>query len=372
MGLLAAAQPEEIRARRSNAEQAYTNVLSRLGAAGTYGSEAAEDIGEPMDLTGTFTKEKVGLDKTFSGKHTPDEASKATSYQINLPEYQQKVEGSTQFRLMSKLTAEAEQLVNREGPLYDEMMNNLQLPIFEGSAALARENTEVLRKAMQKGGAARRGAFEAVQKIRAQERINSAKTQALAQTRFQLDTWSRENARDVLSFGQNWASNLGGIRETYQQAMDRAAELMTSSALPVAASMYTQSDQAKAGAFAAKQAIHQAKRAKTGKIIMGVVAVASMVMGGIGAVGLLGAAGAAGGAAGAAGATTVATAGGAITSAFPSAAASVGTFGRLAGTLAPHAGSLLKTGIQAGTSLLDTGGGGESEGDSLLRLLRNR
>ena len=101
LGVIAAAQPEEIKARRANAEQAYTNVLSRLGAEGTYsGSESTESAEPPTDLGGSFTETKVGINSPRSGKAPPDKF-KTTSYQLNLPAYQQQVEGSTQFRLMS-------------------------------------------------------------------------------------------------------------------------------------------------------------------------------------------------------------------------------------------------------------------------------
>ena len=205
-------------------------------------------------------------------------ASKANV--IDQEKFQKKVEGSTQFRLMSKLTAEAEQLVNREGPLYDEMISNLQLPIIEGAGALARENTEQLRRAMQRGGSARRTAFEAVQKIRAQERVNSAKVQQLSQTRFELDKWSRENAKSTLEFGQSWASNLGGIRESYQGAMDNAADLMLSKALPLVYKGEAAADESERAAEAVRAKMHADRRAKTGKWIGGILTVASMFTGG--------------------------------------------------------------------------------------------
>ncbi len=181
---------------------------------------------------------------------------------------------------MSKLTAEAEQLVNREGPLYDEMISNLQLPTIESAGALARENTEQLRRAMQRGGAARRTAMDAVQKIRAQERINSAKVQQLSQTRFELDKWSRENAKSTLEFGQNWASNLGGIRESYQGAMDQASELMLTKALPLVFDAEAGADSAERRAEEVRAKMHAENRQKTSRWVGGILSVASMFTGG--------------------------------------------------------------------------------------------
>jgi hypothetical protein len=291
LGALAAAQPEEIRTRRTAAEQAYTGVVSRLGAPGTYDLPGAEPsllgapagaIPEGETAPSIFTTEKatgaqatrVSKKKKLGGKEAIQDITR-----VDPTALQQQVEGSAQFRIMSRLTAEAEQLIAREGPLYDEMMNSLQLPILEGAGAMARENTEALKRAAARGGSARRSALEAVQKIRAQERINSQKVMALSQTRFALDQWARENARTTLEFGQNWASNLGGIRESYNQAMDQASSLMLNSALPIM--FQAEQEHAKWRHYA-----HNKNRAKVGQWVSGIMGVASLAMGGMGALGV--------------------------------------------------------------------------------------
>lgn len=324
IGALAEAQPEDIRARRANAEQVYSNVVNRLGAAGTYGPTPTTPETTSTDTPGgVFKNEKLkvgGIDPLHSSKAKTSTKARV----LDTQKYQQNLEGSTQFRLMSKLTAEAEQMVNREGPLYDEMLKNTQLPIIEGSAAMSRENTENLRRAMGRGGAARRTALESVQKIRAQERINSTKVQQLAQTRMGIDTWARDNAKNVLEFGQNWAANLGGIRESYQSAMDHAAELMTSSALPLALNALGQAEKSSARAQALRAQMHAERKAKTGQWISGVLAVGSLLLGGAGA-GLFG-------------------------------AGALGAVGGATGAVAKNAGALTSAGIKMGTSAL---GGGE-------------
>lgn len=268
LGSLAAAQPEEIRTRRTSAESAYTGVLSRLGAAGTYeqvgGAPAGGGAAEAEGPTSIFKKEDIVTPFVKAGTQS------VTT--LDPEKYQKAVEGSTQFRIMSRLTAEAEQLISREGPLYDEMINSLQLPIIEGAGAMARENAEALKRAAARGGSARRSAMEAVQKIRANERLNSQKMMALSQTRFALDQWSRENARTTLEFGQNWASNLGGIRESYNRAMDQASQLMTNSALPI---MFQATKEAAKWRYYA----HQKKRSKVTRWISGIMGVA-MIAGG--------------------------------------------------------------------------------------------
>jgi len=142
------------------------------------------------------------------------------------------------------------------------MLNNLQLPILEGGATIARENAEALRRQFAKGGAARRSAFETVEKMRSQERINSQTMQQVSNIRFGIDQWARGHAQDVLKFGQNWASNLGGIRESYNNAMDMASQLMLESALPIMAEYQS-------SAMAARAAASQAQRNKLGRWISG-------------------------------------------------------------------------------------------------------
>jgi hypothetical protein len=277
LGALAAAQPEEMRTRRTDAEATYSGILGRLGAEGTYdkpGSTTPSQIGEGGgSATDIFKTEKVksgpatGIDLRYTKKSSlqditsldPDKAVKAQ-------------EGTTQFRIMSRLTAEAEQLISREGPLYQEMLNNLQLPILEGAGVMARENAEALKRAAARGGSARRGAMEAVQKMRSQEKINSQKVMAISQTRFAMDQWARQNARGTLEFGQSWAANLGGIRETYQAGMDQASQLMINGALPI---MFD----AKQEAAKWRNYAHQKNRAKVTRWIDGIVGVIAMAGG---------------------------------------------------------------------------------------------
>ncbi|MDY6957689.1 MAG: hypothetical protein SVK08_00895 [Halobacteriota archaeon] len=272
LGAIAAAQPEEIRQRRTAAEEAYTGVLGRLGAKGTYeqvgGAEPTPSGPTPEPTEGIFKTKDIDIEGFGTAGKGVEKARV-----LDPKAYQSEVEKSAQFRIMSRLTAESEQLLAREGPLYDEMVNSLQLPIIEGAGQMARENAEALKRAAARGGSARRSAMEAIQKIRSQERINSDKMRALSQSRFALDQWSRENARTNLEFGQNWASNLGGIRESYNKAMDSASALMVNSALPV---MFQATQEAAKWRYYA----HSKKRSKLTRWVSGIVGLATLKYGG--------------------------------------------------------------------------------------------
>ena len=185
----------------------------------------------------------------------------------------EQLQDSSAGRQVSRMMAESEQLLARSGPLYDEMIRNTQLPIIESSAAAARENTEALRKAMARGGSARRDAFEAIQKMRSQDQLNMQRGQALADAHMKLDVWSRENAKNVIKFADDWSANQAGVRDSFNTAMDQAAELMSSSALPF---MYM--TQNKAQEY--RDANSAARRGKVNKWISGSL---GLVVGAVGA-----------------------------------------------------------------------------------------
>ena len=318
-------QPEEIRERRSSAEDVLGALESRIGAPGTYdlptaptGPIAESPPEEPIAETGLLSRDgfKFGseshvrkYEKFLASGNSPEEAAakaggEKTLYQDGGIFKQQKtatgradpnaatqgltstvvldkdkalaqMESSSAFRQVSRMMAESEQMLARSGPLYDEMMRSTQLPILEGSATLARENTEAIRKALQRGGAARRDGFAAIAKIRAQEQANATRGQALAKAHIEMDRWIRQNASETITFAHGWATNQAGIRESYHSAMDAASQLMTQSALPMAFNSYIKQQEY-------RDAQSAQSRGKVMKQISAVLGVATSVVGLVG------------------------------------------------------------------------------------------
>jgi len=278
---IASQQPNEIRERRTAAEETYGGILADLGKEGTYDLPAPANPNAPspaptapitLPPDDNLTRDGIGFlnknatkkyDRLIKKGYTKEQAmgmipgskdlsqdsifttqktrSEGTGTTFGAAEFTTKldpekakaqIQGSSIGRQVSRMVGESEQLLARTGPIYDEMIRSTQLPIIEGAAAAARENTENIRNAMLKGGAARSAAFAAIQKIRTQERINTAKGQALSQAKMNLDLWARDNAKNVINFATNWASNQAGVREQYNNAMDHASDLMSESALP--------------------------------------------------------------------------------------------------------------------------------------------
>jgi len=280
LSALAAAQPEEIRSRRTAAEQTYQGVLNRLGAKGTYENVGGGPglnlgggtAGSPEDAFTTKNAADLSAHVRNVDRRYTNPNDIQQFQQLDPTKATEQIEQSSQFRTMSRLQAESEQLLAREGDLYDEMIKNTQLPILEGASAMARENAEQLKRAFARGGSARRQAFEAVQKMRQKHEVNSQKVRAVAERRFELDQWARDNARTNLEFGQKWASNLGGVRESYNAAMDNAASLMVNGALPI---MFD----TRRAAYDARDAAHAKNRQKLTNWISGITSIAAGFMG---------------------------------------------------------------------------------------------
>lgn len=283
LAALAGQIPEETMERRRQQEQAYSMIRSALGREGTYEAPAAglgaaapaagaEAAGEPgAGVPDLFQKASLGRTAGFAyggGKKTagltidPAAVAKATME-------------SPEFRMASRMTAEAEQLLKREGPLWDEMNKSVMGNIIEGASAQKRENAEALRRLYAKGGAARNRANQAIQEIRANERVNAIKQQNLWGANLALNQWSRDNARRQLEFNQDWAANTAGIRETFHDALDRAGEVFVGVALPETAKYATQ-------AQTLSEEIHAENRVKANRIYKIAISAVATVAGGIG------------------------------------------------------------------------------------------
>lgn len=153
---------------------------------------------------------------------------------LNVPEFLRRAKDSRQFRMVSRLTAEADQLMRREGPLWDELNTSILGGIYEGAAALGKEQTKAISDALARGGSARRQGLAVVQQMRAAEQVNRQRTQALWQSKLQLDSWIRDNARSQLQFNQQWVANHAGVRDQFSQTMENLATFYGKTIMPSA------------------------------------------------------------------------------------------------------------------------------------------
>jgi hypothetical protein len=204
----------------------------KLIKSGYTSEEAQQTMGGAVTDTSTSMFKNSGTSGAGGGLSVTKGGQVGNNFKLDPTKAAAGVEGSSAFRQVSQMMAESEQLLSRSGPLYDEMIRSTQLPIIESAAAGQRENVEALRTAMARGGTARRDAFAAVQKMRSQDAINMRTGQNLADAHMKLDTWTRTNAAHVINFSDQWSSNQAGVRDNFNAAMDNAANMMSSQALP--------------------------------------------------------------------------------------------------------------------------------------------
>lgn len=219
------------------AEQARFNVMSMLGQPGTYDAAPGPagpfsysplglgGISDPGSAGGVLTSGR----KVFkSGSVTGEDVKMG-----NRPRFQgsmdweasgevmdpsmvaQGISQTKGFRTVSRLVAEANQIANRQGPLWDQLNNSVTGGIYEGAAASQRQMMEQLSREMAKGGAARRQGLQIAQAMRMQEDINRARTGQLWQSKMQLEQWRTAFIGQTQDIANAWMSNQAGIRDNY-------------------------------------------------------------------------------------------------------------------------------------------------------------
>lgn len=224
---------EQLRA----AEQARFNVTAMLGKPGTYDMpRPAGPFESPLGLGGIYdpgarpggvltaagrtiskTGEVTGEDVKIGGKarYKGTAAWSETGEVLDPNRLTQEIASTAQFRTISRLTAEAEQIANRQGPLWDQLNASVTGGIYEGAAAGQRQMMEQLSREMAKGGSARRQGMAIASAMRMQEDINRTRSSALWQAKSQLESLRTTIISDTQNLTNNWLSNTAGIRDNF-------------------------------------------------------------------------------------------------------------------------------------------------------------
>jgi len=260
-------ETDEMKQRRMAQETAYAGLRSQLGAEGTYDTPTAGTPTAGAESPDLFKQAEKGdvanLNKSLVTTGQIPDAQKIAA--LNL--------GSTEGRIASRLTAEAEQLIKREGPLWDEMSKSVTGPIMEGAASFMQEQSETLRRMYARGGAARNRARQGMQEIRVAEQANRARSTQLWNSSLALNQWARDNARTQLQFNEQWASNAPGIRNSFYEQLDNISKFMVESSIPMAMNLTAAGQQASDNRNAEK-------RAKMQKTLAMGIAAAAVITGG--------------------------------------------------------------------------------------------
>lgn len=233
-------------------ESARLGLFSALGAEGTYDNQPSaftgispgggglfKDVTLKDKATGEYrllaSSEKVAAGgKKKKKQRLVDFGVEAKGKILDPEAFVKQATNTAQFRTMSRLTAEADQLIKREGPLWEEMNNSVLGGIYEGAAALHREQMKTISDAMARGGTARRQGLAAIQQMRAVENNNRQRQQSLWQGKLALDQWARNNARTQLAFNQAWVNNHEGVRDKFNTTMNNLAQFYGKTIMPSA------------------------------------------------------------------------------------------------------------------------------------------
>ncbi|KKL70889.1 hypothetical protein LCGC14_2100380, partial [marine sediment metagenome] len=159
-------------ARQIAGQEAQANIFSALGQPGTFGPGATTgsygdgstnmwDDSAVVDQSLSEFATYGGKDQFGRGKGKNKKGGKPLGSRAGIidPEgYANQVIGSIPFQIRSKQTAEALQLLNKEGPAWDELENATIGTIHEGAALQLRDTMRQLKNNYAKGGTARRTA----------------------------------------------------------------------------------------------------------------------------------------------------------------------------------------------------------------------
>lgn len=227
------------RDRQIAGQEAQANIFNALGQPGTFGPGAT--TGTYGDGSTNMWDENAVVDQSLSefatfggkdqfgrGKGKNKKGGKPLGKREGIidPEgYANQVIGSIPFQIRSQQTAEAQQLLNKEGPAWDELENATIGSIHEGAALQLRDTVRQLKNNYAKGGMARRTAINEYSTILAQERAMQSRTQQTWQANLQLHSYVRQNADRVEAGNRSFVENINGLSSAHMAAMQATAAL---------------------------------------------------------------------------------------------------------------------------------------------------
>lgn len=194
----------------------------------------------PGQAKGIYTKSEIALankyKKTQGLAGQPFDESRTRSegeaWMLDPDAYIKNVSQTRQFRMVSRMTAEADQLVRQTGPLWEKLKQSVQNPILQASAVGARETQEAIARDAARGGSARNRAVAVANQIQSNNQILRDRTNALWVSGLAVKQWTQDNARMQLAFNQSWTSNLNGIRDNFTGFMQSAQQFYGAQILP--------------------------------------------------------------------------------------------------------------------------------------------
>lgn len=287
-------------------EQAKVSLLGMMGMPGTYGGGPGGKI-TLGSLTSNGVKGMIGGAGSLlsSGRHNASGSvsrediakvagTKQGQYKGELgwsisgialdPNKMAEEAANTEgFRQVSAMVAEASQFQNRQGKLWNQLNQSIVGGIYEGSAAIHKQQMEQIAKSMAKGGSARRMGLQMAQAMQSQEGINRSRTTSLWAAKNGIEQFRMSYVKDINTYSQQWVNNQAGIRDHFTTALNDIQMHWARTMPPslISASMSSQLSNMQ-GIQSAAQGMNAALKTKNDMImasIEGVMGVAEMAVG---------------------------------------------------------------------------------------------
>jgi len=210
--------------------------------------------------------------------------SEVTDYKLNPKAAQEKLAASRQGRMVSYMTAQADQLLRQEGPLWEQIKESVHGPIIEGAGMQHQQLLQRIQTEAAKGGSARNRAVQVASELAASQQIARDKQTQLWGANLQLIKFGIDNAKSQINFNDAWIGNQAGIRDQFNNMMNSLTELRVNTVMGAeigAANGYA-SAQAAANDNALKSGMVRADGTKNmyGLIGGGLMSAGGMMMGG--------------------------------------------------------------------------------------------
>lgn len=147
--------------------------------------------------------------------------------------YAQQIAGTSDFRIMSRLTALMEQGLAGEGDLYDTYSQSITGAIMEGAAQSYQESVDALQQEAAKGGTARTAVANAAMRMQALEAGNRQRSQQLWEANARLKEYFVNNARSQVAMNNEYLTSMP-FQEAYNQSMGALTEFIAGTNIPTA------------------------------------------------------------------------------------------------------------------------------------------
>jgi len=288
-------------------EQARSILMSQMGRPGTYDTPLQQGpIGMgslgPIGLGGIATP-GLGVWKSEKGEVGPSDVKgpkggpvttsfdpqkwETGGYELDAQTLAGQAMDSQGFKNVSRMTAEAGQLLAGQGELYNKLSQSIVGGVFGATAARSRVIAEEAERGTARGGSeAINAALKFAQKAQQQEEVNRTHVNALWQSKLQMEGWIRSYAGVTQNLSQSWLDNVAGVRDVFSSTLNNVQNFWTNVMIPTLMPQQINAANKQAAGTADAQALAlEANLQKISTIATGIKSLGSIVGGAMGGAG---------------------------------------------------------------------------------------